>query len=113
MFRGFVGARAFSSAFQRATTHKTKLGLAVGIAGAGYLFQNYYFANSANTEENALSPKEFRELRLDSIQYYNHNSNIFRLTFPDKAQKSGLTTASYILVQGVGQDGKEIVCLSF
>jgi len=86
--------------------------VAFGGAALGTCFvlanQKKLFATSDN-ENIAISPDEFRELRLNSVTYYNHNTNIFRLGFPSKDQSSGLTTASFILVKGSDKEGKVAV----
>jgi len=67
-----------------------------------------FFAGSAD-ENIALNPDQFVDLRLQSVTYYNHNTNMFRVSFPKEDQSSGLTTASFVLIKGIDKDGKPAV----
>jgi len=102
--------RGAARSVQHSFYSKTKLAVGVGASlGLGWWLQKNYFANAP--EENgqiALSTKEFRSFRLDSIEYYNHNTNIFNVRLPEN-QESGLTTASYLLIRGTDKDGKPAV----
>lgn len=75
-----------------------------------YNNQRQFHAEKEN-EAIALSPEEFRDFRLKAISYYNHNTNIFKVEFPEKSQSSGLTTTSFILIKGEDENGKEAVCI--
>ncbi|KAG5191118.1 hypothetical protein JKP88DRAFT_11044 [Tribonema minus] len=94
----------FGAAFtaQRATAC---LGLTLA-ATAAYASQS--FATSTQTTV-ALSPKEWREFPVSEVHTLSHDTKMFKIQLPSSKHETGLETASCLLVQGTGLDGKPTV----
>lgn len=60
-------------------------------------------ASSADAPTGALSPQEWRALKLTEKEKLTHNTYRFRFEFPDKSQTAGLSVASCLLTKAMIQ----------
>lgn len=113
--RSFAQARQYSTPTNKAQSN-TPLYLSLGgIAGLGLWYAMGGFNGDirskldqihADDGENALSPEEFRPLKLKEVKPYNHDSSLYVFELPDN-KKSGVFVASSIAVRGAGDEPKD------
>lgn len=81
---------------------------AVAVAAVGTAFMSSSLMEVPQT--SALSPSEFRSVKLGNVEQLSHNTAVYRFLLPSPQAVVGLPTASFLLVRApIGDEGKPVV----